>query len=239
MKTLKLDNITKKFGTNVVLDHVTEIFRNGEITAIVAPNGTGKSTLLNVISGMILPDEGCIEYNITNTNKGVSILLAGEKNLYVKNTVEENMKYFGIINGYSNSEIKEKIEQLMRIFPDYIDLKNVIVEKLSYGQKRIVALMTSLLIDRECILLDEVTEGLDEEHINEIKKVLKRIKGETIIILVSHDHDFIADISDRTLFLKNGTFVSECGRVGLEEFKEKYHEQYEKSLNEDNTYDVV
>ena len=239
MKTLKLDNITKKFGTNVVLDHVTEIFRNGEITAIVAPNGTGKSTLLNVISGMILPDEGCIEYNITNTNKGVSILLAGEKNLYVKNTVEENMKYFGIINGYSNSEIKEKIEQLMRIFPDYIDLKNIIVEKLSYGQKRIVALMTSLLIDRECILLDEVTEGLDEEHINEIKKVLKRIKGETIIILVSHDHDFIADISDRTLFLKNGTFVSECGRVGLEEFKEKYHEQYEKSLNEDKTYDVV
>ncbi|AOZ97763.1 ABC transporter ATP-binding protein [Butyrivibrio hungatei] len=229
MKTLKLDNITKIFGTNVVLDHVTEIFRNGEITAIVAPNGTGKSTLLNVISGMILPDEGCIEYNITNTNKGVSILLAGEKNLYVKNTVEENMKYFGIINGYSNSEIKEKIEQLMRIFPDYIDLKNIIVEKLSYGQKRIVALMTSLLIDRECILLDEVTEGLDEEHINEIKKVLKRIKDETIIILVSHDHDFIADISDRTIFLKNGTFVSECGRVGLEEFKEKYHEQYEKS----------
>lgn len=230
MKTLKLDNVTKSFGTNLVLNHITETFKEDQITAVVAPNGMGKSTLLNIISGMITPDEGTVEYNIKDGNRGVSILLAGEKNLYVKNTVEENLKYFGVINGFSSKEISRKINEFSQIFPEYEKLKNKIVEKLSYGQKRIVAIISSLLIEQACILLDEVTEGLDEEHVKEIKRLLKKAEENTIIILVSHDYDFVADISERTLFLKNGTFVSECGKVGLHALKEKYYEQYATSV---------
>lgn len=223
---IRINNICKKYGNNEVLKGIDFIFKEGEITTVMAPNGTGKTTLLSVISGLLLPDSGKVEYSEKDGMKSVGIVLSGDKNLYMKNTVKENLYYFGIIRGMSKKEIQTEIEDNMKYFPLIGEMENKLVEHLSYGQKRLVAIFSAMISNAKCIVLDEVSEGLDMQYIKLLQKMIIALSRKRIIIMASHDYDFVASLSDKFMFLKDGKIVKECEKLSLSELKQNYIKIY-------------
>lgn len=223
---IKINNIYKKYGNNEVLKGIDYIFKKNEITTIMAPNGTGKTTLLSIISGLLLPDNGKVEYFEKEGKKNISIVLSGEKNLYMKNTVKENLYYFGIIRGMSKKEIYDQITENVKYLPMISDIQNELVERLSYGQKRLVAIFSAMISNAGCILLDEVSEGLDMKYTNLLQKLITTLSHDRSIIMASHDYDFVSSISDKLVFLKNGKIAKECEKMSLIELKKYYIKLY-------------
>ena len=236
---ISLVEVSKKFGEKRILDQVTYTFKRGEITSIVAPNGTGKTTTLSIISGLLLPDVGEVIYSNKNGYRGVNIVLSGERNLYVKNTVRENLVYFGIIRGMKKKQIEEKICEYLSYFPALKNMENVMVEKLSYGQKRLISIFSAVISDADCLLLDEATEGLDMEYTEMMRNILANISRDRVVVLASHDYSFIADISKNIVFFKEGK-LTEVGCGGeLEELKKKYIMIYGVGERKDGKGDIL
>lgn len=201
---IRLENVTKEYDSRMILNDVSCIFSDNRISAIIAPNGEGKTTLLNIIAGITEPDHGRAAREGYLHHTDVDMIQAGDKNLYFKNTVRENLYYFCAIRRMNARQTESAIEEWKNDFPLYESIKTVTVKKLSYGQKRLVALFSSILSGASCLLLDEVTEGLDGNHVDSVKQILLKSKAEKTIIMASHDYKFVADISDDIYFLQDG-----------------------------------
>lgn len=232
---IRLEHISKAYGTRVLLRDVSYRFKPGDVTAVVAPNGVGKTTLLSIISGLLQADQGQVVYQEKQSRDTCSIVMAGEKNLYMKNTVLENLIYFGILRGMRKKEVLHRIEELEHCVPFLPAVRNQLAERLSYGQKRMVSIFAALVTDASSILLDEATEGLDMEYVHSLRQIIRTCSADRVMILASHDYDFTAQVSDKILFLKDGrlTEVSDGtgglgseGHSSMEELKEIYRRFY-------------
>lgn len=226
---LELKKIYHNFEENIIINNLSYLFEDNSINTIIAPNGTGKTTLLNIISGLLIPNDGEVIFDEGYSEKDVSLLLSGDANLYRKNTVKENSEFFGVLMGLSKEEIRHNIEKYEKMFPIYRQIKNVLVEKLSYGQKRLAALFSAVISESKYILIDEVSEGLDLENVKMLKEFLKEIKKDKVIILVSHDYKFVSDVSDKVLFLADGDFKIVFDKPTEDQIIAAYVEMYMRS----------
>lgn len=179
---IKLCNISKSFGMKKVLDDFSLELRDGTINSIIAPNGTGKTTLMSVLAGFLTPDSGKVIFDPGMSHKDVVLLLSGDKNLYMKNTVKENILYFSILRGKSKRETLEAIDKYKSIFPLYEKIKDQLAETLSYGQKRMAALFSAIISESKYIIIDEASEGLDLEHVNMLKDLLEHVKEGSLLL---------------------------------------------------------
>lgn len=223
---IEVKNLYKSYREKDVLNGVTCSFESGFVYSIVAPNGTGKTTFISILSGLLAPTSGEISFSGDNSIKDTYVVLAGEKNLYAKNTVKENAMYIGRISGKTTKEIKKQTDFLRNRFPVYNDVFDSMVEKLSYGQKRLVALLSSVIADSSCIIIYEVSEGLDMNHISLLLDMIEYLKKDRIIILASHDYEFVANVSDYNWFLKDGCFQKMYGRLSKDQLVSIYKELY-------------
>lgn len=199
---------------------------DGTINSIIAPNGTGKTTLMSILAGFLSPDSGEVIFDSGLSHKDVVLLLSGEKNLYMKNTVKENILYFSILRGKSKSETLSAIDKYKSIFPLYEKIKDQLAETLSYGQKRMAALFSAIISESKYIIIDEASEGLDMEHVNMLKDLLRHVKEGRVIIIASQDYDFAADISDNVCFLKDGKIAESFSNMSKEELTSRYVNLY-------------
>lgn len=220
MKIIVKDGI-KKYDNISVLNGIKQEFESGVITSIVAPNGVGKTTLLSVISGLIQQDSGEVIYDGLK-KEDINIVLAGDKNLYLKNTVMENLYYFAAIQGMAKKAMLIEVNRIKGLYPDFDSLKDTVVERLSYGQKRLIAIFISLVLDNKCIIIDEAAEGLDMDYCNQLCDFLELYKKDKIIILASHDYDFVSRISDKIIFLKDGIISNSYDSLDSDQVKEEY-----------------
>jgi ABC-type multidrug transport system ATPase subunit len=174
----------------------------------------------------LIPDSGTISFSDNCGPADVNILLAGEKNLYMKNTVLENLLYYGIIRGMKKREVVEEIDRYKGYLPFFNEVKNKLSESLSYGQKRLIAIFSAIITNAGCIMIDEASEGLDMEYANILKNMLRKSANDRVIILASHDYDFVSKTSDKIVFLQDGKFTEEYGKLPLEVLKKRYMEIY-------------
>ncbi|SHK37231.1 ATP-binding cassette domain-containing protein [Paramaledivibacter caminithermalis] len=208
---IKVNQISKELLGNKILKDITMEFKCGNIYSIVGPNGAGKTTLISILSNLMVPDSGNIIHS--KNDKNIFLLLSGERNLYYKNTVKDNIKYFGTLRGCTKKTIDNNIKSFSEKFPDIKNILNKKVENLSFGQKRIVATYISLVSGSDCVILDEVSEGLDLETKVRIRNMLSEAKTSKIIILISHDFEFIEKCTDYVYYIKNGILVFETDNV--------------------------
>jgi len=224
---ISIRNVTRRFDNNVVLENLSEQFIQGEISTIIAPNGTGKTVLLSLIAGFITPSSGQIVFSDGYTHSDIALLLPGEKNLYMKNTVEENVLYFGSLMGLNRKKVLQSICKYKKMFPIYDQIRHKTAETLSYGQKRMASLFSAIVSETRCIIIDEASEGLDLENVNCLIDMLQNVKKDRLIILSTHDYSFAAKVSDRFLFLKNGEIVHRATDVSYEELLSIYKSIFE------------
>ena len=116
------------------------------------------------------------------------------------------IKQYDLEIGLTRKQINKNVEKYNGLF-EIEHLLHKKVETLSYGQKRIVATFIGMVCGSKCIVLDEVTEGLDVETKLILSRMLREIKKEKIVILVSHDLEFIETCNDYNIFIKNGKII--------------------------------
>lgn len=132
---IEVENVVRTFKTERVIDNASFVLSSCGVSALVAPNGSGKTTLMSIIAGLMEPTEGRVLFSDGEGTSDVALLLAGDKNLYMKNTVMENLMYFAALNGYGRGDIQGDIDDVVSWFPELKALWRKTAESLSYGQK--------------------------------------------------------------------------------------------------------
>lgn len=209
---LKLEKIRKSFKNNLVLKDVSFTVDTGEVVGLVGLNGSGKSTIIRIISGLIIQDNGTIE----NDFKNIGVLLEGSRNIYHFLTVRENIKYFSILNNIDDAYVENFIKKYIALFglEDKLDEE---VGNLSRGMIQKVSIMILLAQNPDIIIMDEPTLGLDIISTIQIREIIQDIvkeKNKTVLI-VSHDTKLLDSVADRILFLKDGEIEADIEKENL------------------------
>lgn len=205
---LKLNGIKKSFDGTAVLNDISLEIGDSQIVSILGSSGGGKTTLLNIILGLLQPDSGSVVFNgndITNTpmeRRGFNIVFQ-DYALFPNLTAYKNIVY-GLRN-YPDRSTKEEIESLI----DLLDLRghlNKKIDQLSGGQKQRVALARTMVMKPKILLLDEPLSALDGVIKESIKEKIVTIAKEFHLttIIVTHDPEEALTISDKVLILNKG-----------------------------------
>lgn len=214
---IEVKNVSKMYGEKMILNDVSVSFPKGKITCLVGGNGTGKSTLLSIISRLVAKDSGLINlldkdivsFKNRDFAKRLSILKqANHPN--VRLTVKELVEFgrFPHSQGRMNALDKEKVDESIS-FMGLTDIQDQYIDELSGGQRQRTFLAMVLAQDTEYILLDEPLNNLDMKHSVEIMKILRVLAddyGKTIIIVV-HDINYASSYADYIAAVKDHKII--------------------------------
>ena len=224
---LEIKNIYKSFGEQKVLQGLNMFIEEGKIYTIIGGNGTGKTTLFNLITGFLTPDIGEIWYNNKRLDKHSPVKINAKgitrtfQDLRIINqlTVKEN-----ILLSFKNNP-GEKIRNsflpsktFKRQYTAFSEKAELILEKvhlntvennlageISYGQQKLLTIGCCLANNAQLLLLDEPVAGIDKDNYTRIYDLIIGLKSEGKTILqIEHNHDFVESLSDGIWFLNAG-----------------------------------
>lgn len=219
MNTIELRGVSKVIKNNVVLDNINMKFENNKIYGLKGRNGSGKSMLLKMISGLIYPTEGSVIINGKELHKeiespgnlGIVIENAG---LYPDLTGFDNLKYLASIKGNtSNDDIRKAIE---RVGLDPHDKK--IIKKYSLGMKQKIVIVQAIMEKPDFLLLDEPTNALDEKGIELLRQIVKEefARG-ALVLIASHNEEDLKLLCDKVIVMSegkiNGEYINSWGGI--------------------------
>lgn len=197
MNVIEVKNMSKNFKNKELFNSFSLEIEANTIHAIVGPNGSGKTSLLRILTGLYEEDGG--EANI----KGSHATLLENDYLYEDKTGLENIKLYGLYFGYQPINY-QKYSDLLGITNDL----NRNVSTYSKGMKRKLSLLIIVMMNREVIFLDEVTSGVDPISRVEIRKLIKLLKDEgKTIVITSHDLSEIEKVADKVSMIKSGELL--------------------------------
>lgn len=197
MNIIEVKNMSKNFKNKKLFNNFSLKIEENTVHSIVGPNGSGKTSLLRILTNLYDEDKGEVRV------KGSHAMLLENDYLYEDKTGIENIKLYGLYFGYEPIDYK-KYSEILQITND-LDRK---VSTYSKGMKRKLSLLIIVMMNREIIFLDEVTSGVDPISRVEIRKLIKLLKdeGETIVI-TSHDLSEIEKIADKVSMIKSGELL--------------------------------
>lgn len=223
---IRIEHLQKSFKNQKILKDINMQLEEGKVYVLIAPNGTGKTTLLSILAGFTTPDGGTISFEGEVKRTGFSIILSGERNLYMKNTVQENLLYLCVLKGMNTQEAIRNIEREKENFPLYESVRDKVVETLSYGQKRLIALMSAIVSGESCIIIDEATDGLDVNNRKILSNAIRKAAKGRIVLVVAHDLTFASQIADCLVFMKDGCLTEIQENNGEPEIEKMYEQLY-------------
>ena len=207
---IKVENMTKSFGKDVVLKEInTEIYK-GDIIAIIGPSGCGKSTFIRTLNLLEQPTEGAIYVDGENImDKKVDINKIRQKvgmvfqhfNLFPNLTILDNITLAPVKTGQMSAENAEKkaMELLERV--GLADKAKAYPDTLSGGQKQRIAIVRALAMNPEILLFDEPTSALDPEMVGEVLSLMKELaKDGMTMVVVTHEMGFAREVANRVMF---------------------------------------
>ncbi|TQL69602.1 amino acid ABC transporter ATP-binding protein (PAAT family) [Nocardioides albertanoniae] len=226
-----MEDVSKKFGKNTVLDGLNFNVARGERVTLIGPSGSGKTTILRLLmtledltGGYIYIDGDPLSYakrgnrrvklpnnEVTRIRKRVGMVFQ-QFNLFPNMTVCQNIVEAPVhVLGQSKEEARAKAVDLL----DQVGLRDKIdahPSSLSGGQQQRVAIARALAMEPEILLLDEVTSALDPELVGDVLEVLREVATKTDItmLLVTHEMQFAQDVSHRVLMFDEGRVIEEA-----------------------------
>jgi ABC-2 type transport system ATP-binding protein len=211
--SVKVQNLYKSYGTQLVLDNINFTIPSGQIVGFLGNNGAGKSTTMKIITGYVDADKGDIEVCGINIKKepleaNRKIGYLPEHNpIYPEMFVKEYLRFvanFYKLGRNSKSRVDEMIEKtgLTREYKKKIGM-------LSKGYRQRVGLAQALIADPEVLILDEPTTGLDPNQIVEVRNLIKEIGKEKTVMLSTHIMQEVSAICERVIIINKGQIVAD------------------------------
>lgn len=230
---MEMKNITLRFGGVKAITDISFDIRDGEIRAIIGPNGAGKSSMLNVISGFYVPQEGEVWFKgvrrgpmrpyqvarlgIARTFQNIALfdgmsvldnIMTGRLTL-MKSGVLSQALWWGPAER-EETHHREKVEKII----DFLEIQNIRktpVGRLPYGLKKRVELARALAAEPKLLLLDEPMAGMNVEEKEDMSRFILDVNDEfgTTIVLIEHDMGVVMDLADRIAVLDFGAKIAE------------------------------
>lgn len=210
---LKLSNVSITYNERAVLDKLDLTANIGEIIGVAAPNGTGKSTMFNVIANFTKPDSGQVlfdgKYAYRNEKEELLIhkqlcTFPEQKDLFEELSGVDHLKLYANMWKGTAKHVPEVIERLH--MGNYVKRK---ARTYSLGMRQRLCFAMMMAADTPVMLMDEVMNGLDVDNVALISECLMEMKKEKLIFVASHLLSNLDLYADRVLFLKDGKFVHE------------------------------
>ena len=216
---LELNKISKRFGGNQAVDHVSFSVTKPELIGMIGPNGAGKTTLTNVLSGMLKPSSGTIylngkridghpAYDVTRAGLGRTFQITRALG---RLTVMENMMVPGLAMkpNARKTDLEERVHEILGLLT--IDhLTHEFSRALSGGQRKLLELGRLLMLEPSVIILDEPFAGVHPRLQETIYQYIFRVHEDgKAIILISHDMGAVFELSQRLLVLHHGALIAD------------------------------
>ncbi len=217
---LQVKNIQKSFGKQPVLKDISLQINNGEVTTLIGPSGTGKSTLLRTINLLDRADKGTVTLDgmvISPTTKNRQQILEFRRqtatvfqqyNLFQNMTVLKNITQPQVlIKGEDKTTAEERSRQLLKKF-GLLQFADEYPNRLSGGQQQRASIVRALAMKPKLMILDEPTSALDPELTQEVLDTIKEVTQSGIMtILATHEMQFAREVSDQVVFMEKGVIV--------------------------------
>lgn len=209
---ITIENLVKRFGERTVIDDLSlEIDK--EIFAVLGPNGSGKTTIVNILCGLLKREGGKVLVAGLDPAKHAGAvrkkigLVTQETALYEYLTARENLEFHARFYGIPKNQRKQKVKEALQL-SQLEDRAKDRVHTFSGGMKRRLALVRSLMHDPEIVILDEPTLGIDVQNRNEIWNKILELKGEKTVIVNTNYMDEADRLAERIAIIDNGKLVA-------------------------------
>ncbi|MFA7565605.1 MAG: amino acid ABC transporter ATP-binding protein [Alkalispirochaeta sp.] len=219
MYRLQIEQLTKYYGRNLVLDDISLNVEKHEVVGLIGASGSGKSTLLRCVNDLVPFDAGRVLLDGTSIHdpslgknglhKRIGIVFQGY-NLFPHMNVLDNITLAPRrVHGTARRESEENARRLLNLF-GLDDFALSYPEQLSGGQQQRVAIVRAMATNPEVLMLDEVTAALDPELIGGVLKIIRDLKDQGMtMMIVTHEMGFARDVADRVCFLDGGKVLEE------------------------------
>lgn len=229
---LKVDNITKRFGGIVAVDHVSCTVRKGEVVSIIGPNGAGKTTVFNMLTGVYEMDEGEIIFNgnpihnkdpkeivaagISRTFQNIRLFsdLRVIENVLIGAHIKTKYNFFQSVfrtkkfREEEDRKTAEAIQLLKSIGLDY--RRDDYASNLPYGEQRKLEITRAIATGAQLILLDEPAAGMNPQESAELMEFINKLKNQGYtILMIEHDMSVVMNVSDRIYVIDHGKPIAE------------------------------
>ncbi|GAA0121484.1 MAG: ABC transporter ATP-binding protein [Clostridium argentinense] len=215
MNAIEVKNLSKSYdGVNKALDNISFTVPEGSIVGCLGPNGSGKTTTVRILNGILAPSEGeakIFEYDVTKDPikiHSLSGVMTETACSYENLSGEENLIFFGKIHGINNNELNLRIDKLL----NKLELNNVRHRKVktySTGMKKRISLAIALIHNPKILFLDEPTSGLDPESAENVTNLIKNMafENKSTIFMCTHQLKYAQDICSLYALINKGSLL--------------------------------
>jgi len=228
MSLLRVQNVSRHFGSLVAVDQVSMTVEPGELRAVIGPNGAGKTTFFNMISGFFPPTSGTIvfdEQDITawpaekrvaggmaRTFQITEIFpeLSVRENLRIPVEVAAGFRLRPWLSREDDLKIRARLDELLGM-GGLTEKADRLVGELSHGDQRATEIMMSLALRPRLLLLDEPTAGMGDQETYDVTRLIRRLHRDEklTIVLIEHDMRVVFHLADRIMVLAEGAVLAE------------------------------
>jgi branched-chain amino acid transport system ATP-binding protein len=228
MSLLRVENVSKHFGSLVAVSDVSMTVEPGELRAVIGPNGAGKTTFFNMISGFFTPSAGRIIFD----GEDVTDLLPARRvwrgiartfqitEVFPELTVHENLRIpVEVASGYrvrpwlsgdADNKVRAGVGELLEM-GGLTAKADRLVGELAHGDQRATEIMMALALRPRLLLLDEPTAGMGDQETYDITQLIRKLHRDhkLTIVLIEHDMRVVFHLADRIMVLDQGKFLAE------------------------------
>lgn len=223
LRGLRVDGLSKTYsrrGRAPAVDAVSDVTFEaapGEVVGLLGPNGAGKTTTIKMIAGLVRPTSGRVQVggidalaSRRDAARQLAVVLEGNRNVYWRLTVRENLDYFAALRGIRPNDVAARRDELIERFR-LGEKANVTAMQLSRGMQQKLALACAVLVGAPVLLLDEPTLGLDVETSYELRHFLQSLARDDgrCVIVSSHDMQLVSDVCGRVVIITAGKVVAD------------------------------
>jgi branched-chain amino acid transport system ATP-binding protein len=228
MTLLRVENVSKHFGSLVAVDQVSMTVEPGELRAVIGPNGAGKTTFFNLISGFLTQTSGRIIFEdqdisnllparrvwrgIARTFQITEVFpeLSVRENLRIAVEVAAGHRLSPWLSHHADGEIRARVTELLDM-GGLADKADRLVGELSHGDQRATEIMMALALKPRLLLLDEPTAGMGDQETYDITQLIRKLHRDQklTIVLIEHDMRVVFHLADRIMVLAEGKMLAE------------------------------
>lgn len=237
---LQINQLTRRFGSFTAVDKIQLQVNPGEAFGFLGPNGSGKTTTVRLLTGLLAYDEGDILYEGKSLEadpmhmRRITGVVSGKESLFRRVTLWEHLIMVGKIHGLDKETIVQRAEDLLR-FGDLWEKRGTYANEASHGMQKKLLLGMALIHKPRILILDEPFEGLDPLSVRKLSELIARlIKSGVTMFITSHLLHEVERLVDHFVIINEGRIVYESSISELNESGQSLEDLYYSYLEKDD-----